>query len=47
MTPSNSAFKLKLIASALSGKSVDFTKVISMFEEIVALLMWCRMMTTA
>jgi len=36
--PQNSASNLKLIALALSGKSVDFTKVISMIEEMVALL---------
>ena len=36
--PQNSASKLKLIALALSGKSVDFTKVISMIEEMVVLL---------
>ena len=36
--PQNSAFNLKLIALALSGKSVDFTKVISMIEEMVVLL---------
>ena len=36
--PQNSASNLKLIALALSGKSVDFTKVISMIEEMVVLL---------
>ena len=34
----NSASNLKLIALALGGKSVDFTKVISMIEEMVVLL---------
>ena len=33
--PQNSASNLKLIALALGGKSVDFTKVISMIEEMV------------
>ena len=37
-TQSDSASNLKLIASALSGKSVAFSKVISMFEGMVALL---------
>ena len=38
MAPQNSASNLKLIDLALSGKSVDFTKVISMIEEMVVLL---------
>ena len=36
--PQNSASNFKLIALALGGKSVDFTKVISMIEEMVVLL---------
>merc|ERR1712136_673443 len=37
-TPRNSVSNLNLIALALSGRSVDFSKVISMIEEMVGLL---------
>merc|ERR1712136_271492 len=36
--PKSSAYNLNLIALALSGRSVDFSKVISMIEEMVGLL---------
>jgi len=38
MAPRSSASNLNLIALALSGRSVDFSKVISMIEEMVGLL---------